>query len=169
MNIVDIIQKVVKNIESKGTCDLCFKFVLGGRQDYLNLANNSYEDCECVTIGVLKNAAVNGYVKQGEFVSKTYVDWNVQLFAGIPSRLDLQFYNEVDSNDTCNSKWSKYIYPIKCCFENLDTTICDTHNCEGCETTIEVYNWSMEQKLNFLDLNYDGWIINATFREWILT
>lgn len=167
MNIVEVLDKIVCKLNDSNNCDLCWKFVFGGREDYLNLAKvNSNGEC-CATIGILNNSIVAGYDKTDQFASKLYNDWNLQIFAGIPSKLDIQFYDELRPEDKCNSKWSKYLFPIKCCLENLDVSICDVHNCNGCKTSVDIWSWQMNMKLNFLDGNFDGWLINATIREWL--
>lgn len=167
MNIVDVLDKIVSKLNDGKGCDLCWKLVFAGRQDYLNLANANMDGDCCALVGIINNSFTAGYTTSNEFTTKRYNDWNIQLFAGIPSRLDIQFYDELRPEDKCNSKWAKYLYPIKCCLENLDVTICDVHNCSGCPTTVEIWNWQMNMKLNYLDGNFDGWLINATIREWL--
>lgn len=167
MNIAEVMNKIVQGYNDNDDCGLCWKFVFGGRQDYFNVAKLDCGDACCVTVGILRNSFVNGYKKQGDYTTHIYRDWNIQIFAGIPSKLDIQFYNEIDCEDTCGSKWTKYVHPIICCMDKLDVTICDVCNCEGATTSVEVQKWDAEVKLNFLDNNYDGWFINATLREWM--
>lgn len=183
MDIVNILEKLVHKY-NESDCGLCWKIVLGGRSDYFNNERDQPEkpadfwgiqpdeNCDncCVRLGVLRIANTSGFQVTGEdgaFVTKQYTDWTLQLFAGIPSRLDLQFYNEVRPEETEQSKWVKYIRPIQCCMTNTEVEICDLHNCCGCETTVEVRAWNMEMRLNYSDRNMDGWNINATFREWL--
>lgn len=166
MDIIDIMNKITQKLNEDESCGLCWKFIFGGRQDYLNLAKSDcYDDC-CVNIGILNNSYTTGYDRTDDFASKRYNDWNIQMFIGIPSRLDIQFYDEVDPERSGDSKWIKYIYPIQCCIDDLDVTICDTHNCKGGNNTVEIWNWSANMKLNFMDGNFDGWLINTTIREW---
>lgn len=166
MDIANIMQRIVGKFEENENCGFCWKFVFGGRQDFLNLVKSNDDDMCCALVGVIKNTFTTGYKSNNSFTTKIYKDWNLQIFAGVPSRFDAQFYNEVDQYDICSSRWNKYLYPIQCCMDNLDTTICDTHNCDGCQTTVEIVSWSGEMKLNYLDENFDGWLITATIREW---
>lgn len=166
MNIADILERVVDGLNENGNCDFCWRFVFGGRQDYMNLAKVEQNGKCCAIVGVLRINDENGYRRNDNFTTKIYKDWKLQLFAGVPSSLGKQFYNEVDEDETCTSKWSEYIHPIGCCVDTMDVCLCDVHNCHGSETTIEIINWTSEMKMNFLDGNYDGWIINTTIREW---
>lgn len=169
MDILDILQKIVQQLTAESDCGLCWQLVPGGRQDYLNLAKeevNDDGDC-CVLLGVLNNNFKTVYEGNTNFRHKMYRDWEVQLFAGIPSRLDIQFYNEVRPEDTENSKWVRYIQPIQCCLSQIEESICDIQNCKGDGATIEVSSFNGQMRLNYLDNNYDGWLINITIREWL--
>ena len=170
MNIADILNDIVDKLNDTDSCGLCWKLVLGGRSDYFNNERDHATECDCddccVRLGVLKISNTFGYRSSSEFVTKVYNQWDVQIFAGVPSGLDIQFYNEVNPSDSDNSKWTKYIHPIHCCLETLDNDICDVHNCFGCHTTIEIVSWRSEMKMNYTDRNLDGWLINATIREY---
>lgn len=164
MNIV----KVLNNIVCKLDCGICWNFVPGGRSDYLNLAQPCEGDECCAILGLLRNQFTTGYVSSGDFTTKRYRDWNIELFAGVPSRIDVQFYNEVRPDEFEKSKWEKYLHPIYCCLSDMDIDICNEHTCDGCETSVEVTQWNMEQRLNYLDNNYDGWFVRAVIREWLV-
>lgn len=167
MNIVSIIDKIISSLGQK-SCDLCWNFVFGGREDYFNLAQQNQEcECCCATVGILRNSMTTGFSANNNFSTKSYRDWNLEIFAGIPSRLDIQFFNEVDPNKTEESKWVKYLYPILCCLQDIDTQICDEFTCQGNPTSIEIRSWNFEMKLNYADINFDGWLIRTTIREWI--
>lgn len=168
MNIAKILNKIFSS--ENLNCDLCWNFVFAGRQDHFNL-NSAETDCEscCVRVGVISNTFTTGYQGNDNFTRPAYRDWSFQIFAGIPSELDIQFYNEIsnDPDKVKESKWEKYLYPVFCCLADIDQKICDIYNCDCEETTLEMRSWDFEQKLNFLDANYDGWLIRARFREWI--
>lgn len=167
MNIADILQKSVDKFNQEAKCGLCWRFVMGGRQDYLNLAKEPCDGECCVLVGVLKTSFRTGYRSSGEgFRERMYRDWDIEIFAGVQSRLDIQFYNEVDDTDTEGSKWAKYLYPISCCMDENNLDLCGNHDCSGSDTTIEVVSWNGEVKINYLDNNYDGWLYKATVREY---
>lgn len=163
MNIVKILGDIVPKLD----CGLCWRFAAGGRQDYLNLIQNDPNSDCCAVLGILRTQVSTVYEGNVNFREKRYRDWNLELFAGVPSRLDIQFYNELRPEDSKNSKWEKYLHPIFCCLSDVDDRICEVHSCQGNETTIDVVRWDLEQKINYLDNNYDGWFVRATFREWI--
>lgn len=163
MNIANIFSSIIDRLNESNDCGLCWRFVMGGRRDYLNLVKN--DDCCCAVVGITRIVGRKGMTSIGE----RYTDWELEVFAGIPSDLDIQFYNEVDSCEDAieQSKWEKYLHPIHCCLMEIDDNICDVHNCQGCLTTVEIQQSAThEMRLNYLDNNYDGWIIRMTIREW---
>src|SRR5690625_4589640 len=165
MNVGELINKLTEKLSE---CGICWQSVIGGRQDYLNLIKEIKPDengnC-CALLGVLNIRTKNNFIINEYGVQKNYRSWEIKLFAGIPSRLDIQFYNEVDPEKTDESKWVKYVYPIDCCIENLPTLLCDIHNCNNANQ-IEIVKFDKELKLNYLDINADGWLIDATFRQY---
>lgn len=171
MNIIEMLDTLIKSWDEECKCDLCWQFRPGGRADYFNNVKiNPGEDC-CVYVGVLSVRQVSGITASGvggQFIDKRYCDWQIRMIAGIPSRLDLQFYNENTSHDSNGGKWEKYINPIFSCFGGccIEIDLCDIHNCKGNGTTVEITRWESEMVMNQKDMNLDGVLINATFREW---
>ena len=167
MNIAEILQRAVDKLNDDSKCGLCWRFVLAGRQDYLNLAKMPCDGDCCVLVGVMKAVYKTGYQTSTSGNLRTHRDWEIEIFAGIQSRLDIQFFNEVDPDLSDESKWSKYLYPISCCFDESEIDFCGLHSCINGETTIEITSWNAEMKINYMDNNYDGWLYRATFREWL--
>lgn len=164
MNLTELIGKI-KDELNKSDCGVCWRTVLGGRRDYLNLAKVDCKDECCAMLGVLRARDRSVIDTNDVGVEIQYNEWMIDIFAGIPSRLDIQFYDEIDECKKDESKWEKYLYPMKCCLKDLPILFCDMHNCKG-GSIIEVTRFETEMRLNYLDNNYDGWMINATFREY---
>lgn len=166
MDIANIFNKITEKFNEEERCGLCWKFIFGGRSDYFNnAAIVDGEEC-CVRIGVLKNSFTGGYKRDANFSERVYREWNIEIFAGIPSRLDIMFYNEIPGHPVEESKWVKYLYPVMCCMDEAQINVCDVHNCNGSETTVEIWQWNGEMKLNYSDSNLDGWLFRAVIREW---
>ena len=165
MNLGSLIEEIKQHLDD---CGICWDVVVGGRQDYLNMIKEVEPDVDgncCALLGVLDIRSRSNFVHNDYGVLKRSVNWDIQMFAGIPSRLDIQFYNEIDKDKIEESKWVKYIYPIQCCIEDLPLIFCDYHNCSN-ETSLEIVKFETNLKINYLDINADGWLINATFREY---
>lgn len=168
MNIIEVLATEIAKWQTEGKCGLCWEYVPGGRADYFNnLQPRVNEDC-CVYVGVLSIKQSSGFQISGEFVNKRYCDWRVRIIAGIPSSLDIQFFNENPDYPADQGKWEKYIFPIFSCFGGccVEMDLCNIHNCSGNVTTVEPIRWESEMVLNYADLNLDGVLIDATFREY---
>lgn len=168
MNIIEVLNTEITKWQAEGKCGLCWQYVPGGRADYFNNIKLRPDGECCVYVGVLSIKQTSGFQTNGEFINKRFCDWNVRLIAGIPSALDIQFYNENPSYPTDQGKWEKYIFPIFSCFGGccVEMDLCNIHNCAGNLTTVEPVRWETDMVLNYGDYNLDGVLINATFREY---
>ena len=169
MNVINILDEQIRKWNDECKCGLCWKFKPSGRADYFNTIKVKAEESCCVYVGVLTIRNVSGYITDGNgFVNRNYIDWQLRLVAGIPSGLDLQFYNENEAHHPSTGKWEGYINKIFACFGGGcgDLEFCDIHNCRG-ETTAEVIRWEAEMVMNYKDVNLDGVLVNATIREWL--
>lgn len=160
MNIAHIINDIANNLD----CGLCWKPFFGGREDYLNLAKSNGE-C-CAIIGAIDVRSRHVFTNSVAGSYKNYSEYNLKLFAGHESRIDIQFYNEVDPDKIDESKWEKYLFPIKCCIDEVPKLFCVAHNCSGVLGSVEVTKFDYRMVLNFLDNNYDGWEIDITIRHY---
>lgn len=178
MDVANLLKSSVKQLEGSD-CGLCFDLVLGGRVDYFNnertrTPDNTFEEpteCDlcCVRVGMFRCKSRDIYKESSSGNYLEARDWDLQLFFGIPSRPDIQFYNEIREELVDESKWVRYINPIQCCLNNLKLNLCELYDsCAcGCGTTLEVRSWNADMKINYLDKNYDGWVVETTVREWI--
>lgn len=165
MNIVDILEKLTKKLNDQKKCDLCWKYIFGGRQDYLNLSKLECLDECCVHICVYDLTYRNINEQSGQFTRLAKREWRFKMFVGYASRLDIAFYNE--TNQPKHSKWEAILYPLFCCFNQCDIDICDIANaccCDG-SSSFDITQWEGSLKLNFLDNNFDGWLYNVTIVE----
>lgn len=173
MNIPGVLNNIICEISNSNDCNLCWKFVFGGRSDYFNLAparsedddSDGAPDCDCVRVGVLRIRSANVYDTSAGTVTLKHRDWFLEIFAGIPSDIGFQFYDEVEPKSKAESKWEKFLYPISCCMSGIPNTLCDQLSCCG-SSTVDIVKWEPDMKLNYEDNNYDGWLISATLREY---
>lgn len=167
--MVEIWQRIAEYLQEQEACGLCFEFVGAGRSDYFNNLKprvNEQGDC-CVYLGLLRFGGRRDYrlVDTSGFQETEikFKDYNFEVIVGIPSRLDIQFYNENPDIDVSESKYVKYIKPvIDCLGENFDLP------CEPIFEGLEISEWRWDLLLNYQDLNFDGIKITGAFRKWLL-
>lgn len=138
------------NIEQK--CGFCWKFFYTGRKDYTNLIESG---CECAvlifeTVPFVRNTNPNN--------GEETITYTIDGFIGFSSNLSENFYNEKGEYCKSNSKYHKYLKPIKDCFENyFPESIC----IDGVwhKRTSE----SLRERLNYLDTNLDGYQLRVIY------
>lgn len=160
MNIIKQFENLITGWNEERKCGYCWKFVGAGRPDLFNMFQRIEETECCIYIGLFKIKFGTKYgIKSDGFTQKDYCYISFEGFIGIPSRLDTQFYNELGDTDQekKESKWT-ILNSIKECLgcEFLET-LCDDNG---------LYNpaeFSADQKLNYQDSNYDGWLIKGQY------
>ena len=128
---------------------LCWHFKGVLREDLFNTIKFTNEQIEsCCVVGGLFN------IKVRKERSTDRCIMSFDLFVGVPSRLDIQVYNENEAHPMEEGKWDKYILPLLECFGCGDI-FCETIN-EETEHNFELINYSAEPLVNFQDYNFDG-------------
>lgn len=166
MNIISELGKIFEEFNEDEKCGLCWVYKPGGRSDYFNNIHLvPGEEC-CVYIGIVDITATEGYRMNDFGAVRYYSDWQIRMIAGIPSSLDLQFYNENDAYPIEEGKWEKYINPIFCCLDGgFALNLCESVTCDDEVTSVEVSSWRTRMVLNYRDYNLDGVEVVATLRE----
>ncbi|KAL4718955.1 hypothetical protein ACJJTC_011823 [Scirpophaga incertulas] len=106
-------------------------------------------------------AGISDLDEFGEFniyysITKNPVEWE---HIGIPSRLDIQFYNELGNTEEekQESKWAILHTIEECLGCDFMEVLCDQN---GVYAPAE---FTATQKINFQDTNYDGWLIKGQY------
>ena len=163
--MIEIWQKITEILNVNNNCGLCFEFVGAGRSDYFNTLQprlNANGDC-CVYIGLLGFGGRKVIRENTNGLYPIYIEERFDLIIGIPSRLDLQFYNENSFIDTNESKYIKYLKPIReCLIDTLELLCTET---EFSNLEINELDWNLV--LNQFDINLDGYRIKGSFRKYI--
>lgn len=166
MNLIQEIGKLIESFNQQNKCGLCWVYKPGGRSDYFNnIKLLPGEEC-CVYVAVMDISANGGYTSNQYGVTRNYTDWRFKMFFGIPSSLDIQFYNENEAYPVGEGKWERYINPLLCCLnDGADFDLCGMVNCEGGAQTVEIHQWVSKVVMNYRDYNMDGVEVTAVFRQ----
>jgi len=160
MNIIKHFEKLIEKWSEENKCGYCWKFIGAGRPDLFNMFQDINEDECCIYVGLMKIKFGTKYkMLEDGFTIKEYCYVSFEGFIGIPSRLDIQFYNELGNTEEEKeqSKW---------------TILNNIKECLGCDflgilcDDLGLYNpseFNAEQKINYQDSNYDGWYINGRY------
>jgi hypothetical protein len=156
--MIDFFENLISEWNEEEKCGLCWRFFGAGRSDYSNLI--THDSC-CVAVILNAFGSRYGYSRNKyEINERQYCEDWFELIVGIPSTLDLSFYNEISDDFKDDSKYKQYIQPII--------------NCIGCgidiecnEQGYEVIEWGWELVLNYQDYNIDGIRIKGKLRKYL--
>jgi hypothetical protein len=159
--MVEIWKRITELLNASNDCGLCFEFIGAGRADYFNnFKLRTGKEC-CVYLGLLKFGGRSGFTDQGQGSIKTYDNLTFEVVVGLPSTLDIQFYNENPNIDVAESKYIKYIQPLINCLGDSFVLDCVEF------PDMEVSEWSWDVLLNYQDFNIDGIKIKGTFKRYV--
>ena len=160
--MVNIWEQITEKLNEENECGLCFEFVGAGRADYFNNLQPRINDSGscCVYIGLLKFGSKKKFIDKGQGLMEESSENRFELVVGIPSSLDIQFYNENPDHDVNESKYMKYIKPIIDCLGDNYSLPCDEF------PGMEIQEWGWDLLLNYQDLNLDGIKINGVFKKY---
>ncbi len=155
MDLVTRLETIIESYNEESKCGFCWQFT-HGRKDYTNLKTYNCE-CDCCVHFMLDDKwnyskkPNNNYNSNGE-EKETY---SFSAFVGIQSRLDEQYYNELNS-DSCDSKYRKYIEPLTECLK-------DSFQSDLCIDSSFITSIGISPQVNKKDQNLDGINLKVTF------
>lgn len=160
MNIIKHFEQLVTQWQNDNKCGYCWKFIGAGRPDLFNMYQNISEEECCIYVGLMKIKFGTKYrTEDNAFSQKEHCYVSFEGFIGIPSRLDIQFYNELGNTEEEKeqSKWIILNNIKECLGCDFLEILCDD---SGQYAPSE---FNAEQKINYQDSNYDGWFINGRY------
>jgi len=159
--MVEIWSKITELLNASNQCNLCFEFIGAGRVDYFNnFKLRTDKEC-CVYIGLLKFGGRSKFQDKGQGSIKINDDLTFEVVVGIPSELDIQFYNEDPDIDVNESKYIKYIKPLIECLGDSFELDCNEF------PDMEVIEWNWDLLMNYQDFVIDGIKIKGTFKRYV--
>lgn len=160
MNIIKQFENLVKGWNEDRKCNYCWKFIGAGRPDLFNMFTDIDEDQCCIYVALFNIKFGTRYKMDDDgFTRKSYCFKSFEGFIGIPSRLDIQFYNELGNTEEekQESKWAILHTIGECLGCDFMEVLCDNN---GVYAPAE---FTATQKINFQDTNYDGWLIKGQY------
>ncbi len=156
--MIDFFENLISEWNDEEKCGLCWRFFGAGRSDYSNLI--THDSC-CVAVVLENFGGRYGYSRNKYDINeKEYCEDWFELIVGVPSSLDLSFYNEISDDFKDSSKYKQYIQPI------IDCIGCGI-DIECNEQGYEVMEWSWSLALNYQDYNLDGIRIKGKLRKYL--
>lgn len=161
IDIVDVISQNVEAWQVDQKCDQCWEFTAPMLAGDLNEYQFKGDGC-CVLVAITDfryncNPGFNPVTALSQMGSENY-DFNLHIL--VQSEIGLNTYNEIGDHPLSESKWTKHLNPLMEC---LGCTPLDF--CTYLGIPLQVTRWQATPRINWLDMNYDGWTINVQLRN----
>lgn len=164
MDVVNYWAQQVEKWNEESKCDLCWDF----GAPLTEWAAETYQikagkEC-CVQVLLLFPDNVfstnRTYASSGLITNLTCTN-SFQVLFLLPSRIDINNYNEIPGHSIEESKWFTVFNKLKQCIE------CDAELdfCEILGTSYNITNWSARLVNNYTSNNYAGFRLNVSFQQ----
>lgn len=161
MDIVDFFKKQTEHWDAEGKCGFCWEFGAPLEEAEANKQQTERGCCVNVFLTDLKKDVVRGYSSQTGFQNSRADNYSFTLYVLKRDELGKNNYNEIIGHPIDESRWETILKPLQECV--TEEGVLEFCNILG--INIDIPRWSMSTKINYLDDNYTGWMIRATFRE----
>lgn len=160
IDIVDFWKQQTEKWNDEQKCGFCWSFGAPLTESAAN--GQQTEDPCCVSLFVtnVTQSTVRGYANTG-FQNSREENHGFVLYVLKRDGIGVNNYNEMLGHPIEESKWETILKPLKQCVTEENVL----EFCEILGINLQIPNWNMETKINWLDENYTGWMVRATFKE----
>jgi hypothetical protein len=162
VNPITFFEQQIQIYNEDEKCDSCWSFSAPLKESAINITQPLPDEKCCVKVFLtdLTTSQNNEYNNTTNYITRKTCDYTFNLFVLKDSTIGRNNYDEMKGYSIDESKWKLIFEPLEQCMG------CDAQLdfCDIMGFNIQVPRWSMSMVHNYLDQNYDGWKISATFR-----
>lgn len=159
MDIIKFWADQVAKWQEDEKCDMCFEFSAPLFENATNITQTEEDCCTYVFLTNIKRKR-NFKKYQTGFTYPDSCDWTFTIHFVKKGDLGTNNYNEIKPHPISESRWNNIYKPISEC---LDCQL-QLDFCEFVGLNVDEVAWNEEMEQAYLDNNYFGWRITATFR-----
>ena len=163
MNVITFFEDAVTKWNAEDKCGLCWSFGAPLSESGMNASEPTDADKCCVHLFVTYYKTSTSYTKNTAtgLKNREWCDHIFTMFAVQGSDIGLNVYNEQPNHPINESLWKTHLQPLQDCLGcGNELELCEL----GYE--FEISKWDMEVVKKLEDMNYTGWKISATFRQY---
>lgn len=161
MDIVDFWSKQVNKWKEEQKCDMCFEFSAPLFEDASNIFQTREACCTYVLLTGWKERSTPTYDRISSLKLNQSTDVIFTIDIVQKGDLGTNNYNEIEGHPIEQSRYETIYKPIRECI-NLNKIELDF--CLFLGFKPQESKWELEMSRAYLDNNYFGWKITATFR-----
>jgi len=164
MDVVKFWDDVVTGWKAEGKCGLCWKFdaPLIESQSNIVQADQDEECCVFALVTELSDSTTSRIASNTGFPTTPSQDNNFTIHFVMNDGLGTNNYTEILGHPKEESRYKTIYKPIKDCLESQDLY---QLFCDYVGQNVIVTKWNKEVSHAYLDNNFYGWQIRATFRQ----
>lgn len=161
INVIGALSEIIEDWNNENKCDFCWEFTFPIRESDLNEYQQKSDEC-CVIVAVTDYRVVPQFTYNTSTGLRTNASEShyFNLHFLIKDDVGLNVYNEISNHSILESKWETILKPLADCVVGEPIDFCDKLG-----TDLETLNWTATPKIDWLDMNYTGWTINAQLRR----
>lgn len=162
MDIAALWKKQTEKWNAEQKCSFCWNFGIPMQESQMNIQQlrEGSRCCVQVLMTDVKFSQNNTFQNGQNF--NNYCEWTHSLYFLLPSQMGVKNYNEIEGYPAEQSKWETIYQPL--------------YDCIGCDEVMDfcetlgyhaaIVEWKGVPVYNYLDMNYDGWKLTITLREY---
>ena len=164
MDIVKFWDDVVNGWKEERKCGLCWRFdaPLIESQSNIVQAEQGEECCVFALVTELSDSTTPRVDSRTNFVNGIGQDHNFTIHFVMSAPLGTNNYREIPNHPVAEGRYESIYKPIKDCLESQDLY---QLFCDYIGQNVIVTKWNKEVSHAYLDNNFYGWKIRATFRQ----
>ncbi|HSH68032.1 MAG TPA: hypothetical protein VLB84_20025 [Bacteroidia bacterium] len=160
MDIVKFWKQQVEKWQEDEKCGFCWEFSAPLFENVTNIQQTEEDCCTYVFLTKLVRNRVPQFSANTGFLNRKFCDYSFTLHVVRKGDLGTNNYNEIAGHPIEESRWNEIYKPIADCLD------CDLmlDFCEFVGLKVDEMTWREEMEQAYMDNNYFGWRITATFR-----
>lgn len=160
MDVVDFFKKQVEKWQTDGKCGFCWEFSAPLIESQTNIQQTDEACCTYVFLTEIETNEVPRFSANTGFVNGKNCDTTFTLHVVRKGDLGTNNYSEIKGHPISESRWETIYKPLSDCLDcNLILDFC-----EFVGLKVDITQWRKTIEHAYLDNNYFGWKIRATFR-----
>lgn len=160
MDLVEFWEQQVAKWQEEQQCDRCWEFSATLWEDASNIFQTN-EDCCTIVLFTGWREIINPIFATNNFPIKEYTDYIFTLDIVERGDLGTNNYNEINGHPVSESRVKTVYSPLRKCINTNKLTL---DFCEFLGLKVDEMRWELTPTRAYLDNNYVGWNIKATFR-----
>lgn len=161
MDLIEFWEKQVAKWQEDEQCGRCWEFSATLWEDASNILQTTESCCTFVLLTSWRETIVPSFSSDTGYIINEYTDYSFTLDIVEKGDLGTNNYDEIKGHPISESRVKTVFSPLKAC---INISKLQLAFCEFIGLKVDEMRWEMIPTRAYLDNNYVGWNIRASFR-----